>query len=114
LPSVCQRRPGIPHSLEESLDAARESVDILRNLAEEDPSTFNDSLAIALGRCLGTLSSRLSDVDRKDALTAIRESVEIYQGLATERPAPFDPELAKSLHNLSLRLSALSERGRSS
>ena len=91
-----------------ALRAAREAVEIYRELAEGNPAAFNPYLAMSLNN----LSVRLADMgDRGGALDAIREAVEIYRELAEGNPAAFNPYLAMSLNNLSVRLADMGDRG---
>ena len=91
---------------EGALKAVREAVEIYRELAEENPATFNPDLAGSLNN----LSLCLSGVgDRGGALEAIREAVRIYRGLAKKNPGAFNPDLAASLNNLSNRLADMGD-----
>lgn len=63
---------------EEALSPIGEAVDIYRNLAESNASTFNGDFAW----CLRCLSDRLSDLNhREEALPPIQEAVSIYRKL---------------------------------
>ena len=91
-----------------ALRAAREAVEIYRELAEGNPAAFNPYLAMSLNN----LSVRLAYVgDRGGALDAIREAVEIYRELAEGSPAVFNPDLGESLNNLSVALSDMGDCG---
>jgi tetratricopeptide (TPR) repeat protein len=80
----------------ESLDAARESVQICRRLAAVD-ETFTADLA----RSLNSLSRSLSGSgDFREALRAASEAVELYEPLAEVRPDAHLPGLAASYNNM--------------
>ena len=82
---------------EGALDAARESSEIYRKLAEAHPEAFLPNLAASLSN----LGNRLSDLgDREGALDAARESSEIYRKLAEAHPEAFLPDVATSPNNL--------------
>lgn len=86
---------------EEALEAARESVEIYRELARHRPGIFHPGLAMSLNN----VANRLSDLgQREDALDAAREAVEIYRELTQHRPDAFRPNLARSLAVMGLRL----------
>ena len=85
-----------------ALKAAQEAVEILRRLAEVNPSRFEPALAAGLTNLSGCLSIT-DDLDR--GLAAIQEAREILHRLAKANPSQFEPDLAGSLNNLSNRLS---------
>ncbi|MBM4328263.1 MAG: tetratricopeptide repeat protein [Deltaproteobacteria bacterium] len=92
---------------EEALKAAKEAVEIYRDLAKARPDAFLPDLAMSLNN----LGGRLSNLGRREeALEAAQEATEIYQGLAKARPDAFLPDLAMSLNNLGNRLSDLGRR----
>jgi hypothetical protein len=91
----------------EALQAAQESVEILRQLAQQNPDTFLPDLA----RSLNNMGIWLSTLGRREeALQATQESVEILRQLAQQHPDAFLPDLARSLNNMGNRLSALGRR----
>src|ERR1700729_3056887 len=93
--------------LEHALEAIRDAVDLLRQLAAERPDTFNPDLAGSLN----DLSFRLSDLGHRErALEVIQEAVDLQRKLAADHPDVFNRYLAVSLHNLSLSLSDLGHR----
>jgi tetratricopeptide (TPR) repeat protein len=93
--------------LEHALEAIRDAVDLLRQLAADRPDTFNPALARSLNR----LSSRLSDLGHRErALEVIQEAVDLHRQLATERPGVFNSLFASSLDELSQQLTNLGHR----
>src|ERR1700729_3560483 len=90
--------------LEHALEAIRDAVDLLQQLAADHPDTFNPALAESLNR----LSHSLSNLGHRErALEVIQQSVNLYRQLAEDRPDAFNPNLATLLNNFSLRLSDL-------
>src|SRR3984885_4033575 len=90
--------------LEEALEAAEESVALIRDLVLDQPSVPNPDLAHSLHH----LSNRLSDLGhREEALGAVQECVALRRDLARDQPNVFNPDLARSLDNLSIYLSNL-------
>lgn len=66
---------------------------------------------VLLSTTLNNLSTRLSDLDQREAaLAASEETVAIQRGLAAARPNAFLSDLASSLANLSTHLSGLGRR----
>ncbi|MEM7301161.1 MAG: tetratricopeptide repeat protein [Pseudomonadota bacterium] len=87
---------------EEALNGNEEATRIYRQLAEQQPKSFDPKLAVSLNY----LSTRYSNVGLyEDALKASEESVKILRELAKQRPEAFRPDLATSLINLSNRYS---------
>ncbi|WP_217427409.1 tetratricopeptide repeat protein, partial [Sphaerotilus uruguayifluvii] len=86
---------------EEALAAAREAVEIYRELARQRPDAFRPNLAVALNNVANFLSAL---GQREEALAAAREAVEIRRELARQRPDAFCPDLATSLAVMGLRL----------
>ncbi len=79
---------------EEALAAAREAVDIRRQLAQSRPDAFLPDLA----RSLNNYGNRLSQLGRREeALAAAGEAVALYRQLVQSRPDAFLPDLASSL-----------------
>lgn len=91
----------------EALAAAREAVEIRRNLVAARPRAFLPDLALSLNNLGNALSE---SGDRKEAFAATREAVEIRRALVTANPDAFLPDLALSLGNLGHRLSDLGRR----
>ena len=92
---------------EEALEAAREAVEIYRELARQRPDAFRPDLATSLS----TVSSRLSALGRQEeALKAAREALEIRRMLTRQRPDIFRPDLAMSLSNMAIQLGDLGQR----
>ncbi len=92
---------------EEALEAAREAVEIYRELARQRPDAFRPDLAMSLNN----VANRLSDLGlREEALEAAREAVEIRRELARQRPDIFRPDLAMSLSNMAIQLGDLGQR----
>jgi tetratricopeptide (TPR) repeat protein len=92
---------------EPALDAAKEAVELYRELAAARPDAFRPDLAMSLHN----LANRLSDLgQREPALDAAKEAVELRRELAAARPDAFRPNLAGSLHNLANCLGALGQR----
>ena len=95
---------------EQALEAAREAVEIYRELARQRPDAFRPDLAMSLNN----VANRLSDLgQREQALEAAREAVEIYRELARQRPDAFRPDLARSLAVMGLRLAESGEQAAS-
>jgi len=93
--------------LEEALEAAREDVALMRDLARDQPNAFNPDLA----RSLNNLSNPLSDLGhREEALEAMWECVPLYRDLVRDWPNAFNLDLARSLNNFSICLSDLGHR----
>jgi tetratricopeptide (TPR) repeat protein len=92
---------------EEALAAAKETVQIRRELASARPEAFKPDLAMSLNN-LAPMLSALGQ--REDALTAAKEAVQIRRELASAQPEAFTPYLAGSLNNLANILSALGQR----
>lgn len=91
---------------EDALGAILEAVDISRQLAADDPITFQSGLASSLN----CLFNCLMDLGRReDALEAVREAVDLRRKLVVDHPGIIKPVLAGSLSNLS---SCLSDLGR--
>ena len=92
---------------QEALEAIKEAVKIYRDLAEQNPKTFQPYLAVSLNNLVDPLSKM---GQRQEALEAIKEAVEILRELAEQNPKAFRPDLAMSLHNLANRLSKVGQR----
>jgi tetratricopeptide (TPR) repeat protein len=91
----------------EALEATQEAVEILRQLAQQNP----DALRPELARSLHNLGVRLSALGRRaEALQATQEAVEILRQLAQQNPNAFLPELARSLNRQGFALSELGRR----
>jgi len=92
---------------EEALAAARQAVDLRRELAARRPDAFNPNLAASLNN----LAKFLSELGRREeALDAARQAVDLRRELAARRPDAFNPDLAMSLNNLAKFLSELGRR----
>jgi tetratricopeptide (TPR) repeat protein len=92
---------------EAAVEAAREAVEIYRQLAAARPDAFLPDLAMSLHN----YGNSLSDVGQREAaLEAAREAVEIYRQLAAARPDAFLPNLARSLHNYGNSLRDIGQR----
>ena len=92
---------------EEALEAAREAVEIYRELARQHPDAFRSSLASSLNNA----ALRLGDLgQREEALEVALEGVKIHRELVRQRPDAFLPDLASSLTNVSIRLGALGRK----
>ncbi|MFG2819560.1 tetratricopeptide repeat protein [Kitasatospora sp. NPDC048365] len=82
-------------------------TDVQRELAHEDPDTFEPELAASLSN----LGAHLSGAGRRaEALTATGQAVEIRRRLAADNPDAFEPDLAASLTNLGAHLSGAGRR----
>jgi predicted DNA-binding ArsR family transcriptional regulator len=91
----------------EALEATQEAVEILRQLAQQNP----DALRPELASSLHNLGVRLSALGRRaEALQATQEAVEILRQLAQQNPNAFLPELARSLNRQGFALSELGRR----
>ena len=93
--------------LEEALEAAGDSVALMRDVVLDQPGVPNPDLALSLNN-LSTYLSALGH--REEALEAVRECVALYRDLTRDRPNTFHPDLARSLNNLAIYLSALGRR----
>ena len=92
---------------EQALDAAQETADLYRQVAEQRPDAFTPDLAGSLNN----LANRLSELGRREqALDAAQEAADLYRQLAGQRPDAFTPNLAMSLNNLATFLSELGRR----
>ncbi len=92
---------------EEALAAAREAMELYRDLARSRPEAFTPYLAGSLNN----YANGLSELGRREeALAAAREAVDIRRDLARSRPEAFTPDLAMSLNNYANILSALGRR----
>ncbi|MBL8291463.1 MAG: tetratricopeptide repeat protein [Bryobacterales bacterium] len=92
---------------EAALEAAREALEIYRQLAAARPDAFLPDLA----RSLSNYGNCLSDTGQREAaLKAAREALQIYRQLAAARPDAFLPDLAMSLNNYGNRLSDTGQR----
>jgi tetratricopeptide (TPR) repeat protein len=81
---------------EEALVAAREAVQLYRDLENSRPGSFTASLATSLSN----LGIELSGNDRwLEALEAAQEAVDYRRQLAATRPDVFGADLAVSLNN---------------
>ena len=79
---------------EQALDAAKEAVNLYRQLAAARPEAFTPDLATSLNN----LGLRLSELgQREQALDLAKEAVNLYRQLASARPEAFTPKLATSL-----------------
>src|ERR1700683_4961827 len=97
LVNLCNRFVYV-NRLEHALEAIRDAVDLLRQLAAERPDTFNPDLTGSLN----DLSTRLSKLGHRErALEVTQEAVDLQRKLAADRPDVFNPNLARSLHNFS-------------
>ena len=93
----------------EALEAAREAVELYRELAEASPQAYAPDLAMSLNN----LANRLSAVgERNEALEAAREAVRLRRALAEASPEAYAPDLATSLNNLANRLLEVGEQDR--
>ncbi|KZP11423.1 TPR-like protein, partial [Athelia psychrophila] len=84
----------------------QEALGFYRELALQEPTKYNEELALSLNNlscCLWYLGSR------EDALDTIQEVVGLQRELAVERPMLFNSSLAISLSNLSIYLSNLGQ-----
>jgi tetratricopeptide (TPR) repeat protein len=82
---------------DEALAAAREAVDVYRDLAARNRDVFCPDLAMSLNN-LGTTYAYLGW--REEALAAAREAADFYRELAAKNPDSFRPYLGASLSNL--------------
>jgi hypothetical protein len=109
------RRLGDVGRRDESVDTAKEAVEIYRrmaegNLAADRPSRWRlrrrgVDYRPHLARSLNNLSIRLGETgQRGEGLAAVRESVEIRRRLTRANSAAYLPDLAESLNNLSVDL----------
>jgi tetratricopeptide (TPR) repeat protein len=87
---------------EEALTAAEEAVEIHRQLAQANPTTYAYERAIALSN-LGTYQWETGR--RVEALTTVEEAVSAFRRLASVAPAVYVPELATALSNQGIFLS---------
>ncbi|MFC4063651.1 tetratricopeptide repeat protein [Actinoplanes subglobosus] len=97
------RRLGDVGQMEDSLAIAREAVEAYRQLARDQPETYESHLAMSLTN----LGARLTDVGQlEQALASSQETVELYRRLAQIQPEANDSNLAMALSNLSHGLAA--------
>ncbi|KAF8328874.1 uncharacterized protein EI90DRAFT_3155597 [Cantharellus anzutake] len=90
--------------LEESYEAANDSVVLCRYLTSMDSESYTPDLA----KSLNTLCTALLKLGRySEALPTIKESVKLYHQLVAIDPGLYAPKLATSLNNLRTTLSHL-------
>jgi tetratricopeptide (TPR) repeat protein/glycosyltransferase involved in cell wall biosynthesis len=87
-----------------ALDAARESVDLYRDLYEQDAHGYRVDLASSLHTLSIRLFERGDSASRIESVEAIHEAVQLRRQLADSEPAAHLSDLAASLTNLALRL----------
>ena len=92
---------------ERGLEAARQSVDLFRALAEARPEVFLPNLAGSLNNLS---NQQAATGDRAGALASITEAVDIRRTLAEANPAAYLPDLAGSLNNLSVQQAGTGDR----
>ncbi|MER7767040.1 tetratricopeptide repeat protein [Kitasatospora sp. NPDC096140] len=106
------RRPGAPQAdlsrplsnlvhhrlatgrLDEALEAARQAVDLCRDLSDADPDGYRPAYARAL---VNAGIALFESGHRADAVDAGRTALAVYRALAADSPDRFDPEFATSL-----------------
>lgn len=86
---------------EESLRLAAESVELSQRLADQDPQTFDPSVAAIRGNLAAALSIHGRP---REALEHQRKVVQTLRSLVRYRPDAFRESLAGSLRNLGLLL----------
>ena len=80
-----------------ALEAAQEAVNLYRELAKTNSTTFRPGLAMSLSN----LANRQGDMGQRDvALTSAQEAVDIYHELAEATPGAFMLNQALALNNL--------------
>jgi tetratricopeptide (TPR) repeat protein len=88
----------------EALPPARETVDMYRELAEDDPGQYREALAAALT----DLGNRYLELGRPvETLNAEHEALSIRRELAAADPRRYRADLAGALNNLGTTLSEL-------
>ena len=87
-------------SAEEAVKKAYlEDLKITRQLAKEDPQTYNPDVAATLNN-LGHLYANELNPDYEKAEAAFDESLGIYRSLAFDHPQAWNPYVANTLANM--------------